>query len=72
MMLGVAAIPFYTLGVFSGLVIDSTGWSMRQYQTAFTFIIAGTLFGPVLGKRKSLGLDAPTVDRVQHVVCKFS
>ena len=49
MMFGVAAIPFYTLGVFAGPVTDATGWTMQQYQTAFTFIIAGTLFGPVFG-----------------------
>lgn len=49
MMFGVAAIPFYTLGVFAGPVTAETGWTMQQYQTAFTFIIAGTLFGPILG-----------------------
>lgn len=49
MMFGIAAIPFYTLGVFAGPVIDTTGWSMQQYQTAFTFIIFGTLFGPAFG-----------------------
>ncbi len=48
-MLGVAAIPFYTLGVFAGPITAATGWSMQQYQTAFTFIIAGTFFSPVLG-----------------------
>lgn len=49
MMFGVAAIPFYTLGIFAGPVTDATGWTMQQYQTAFTFIIAGTLFGPLFG-----------------------
>lgn len=49
MMFGVAAIPFYTLGVFAGPVTADTGWTMQQYQTAFTFIIAGTLIGPLLG-----------------------
>lgn len=49
MMFGVAAIPFYTLGVFAGPVTTDTGWTMQQYQTAFTFIIAGTLIGPLLG-----------------------
>ncbi len=49
MMFGVAAIPFYTLGVFAEPVITDTGWKMQEYQTAFTFIIAGTLIGPFLG-----------------------
>jgi MFS family permease len=49
MMLGVAAIPFYTLGIFAGPVTAATGWSMQQYQTAFTFIIVGTLVGPFVG-----------------------
>jgi MFS family permease len=49
MMSGVAAIPFYTLGVFAGPVMAETGWTMRQYQTAFTFVIVGTFFGPFFG-----------------------
>lgn len=49
MMFGVAAIPFYTLGVFAGPVTQDTGWTMQQFQSAFTFIILGTLCGPVIG-----------------------
>lgn len=49
MMFGVAAIPFYTLGVFAGPVTQDTGWTMQEFQTAFTFIILGTLFGPIIG-----------------------
>ncbi len=49
MMLGISAIPFYTLGIFANPVIEATGWSMQQYQTAFTFIMVGTFFGPFVG-----------------------
>ncbi len=49
MMFGVAAIPFYTLGIFAGPVTQDTGWTMQQFQSAFTFIILGTLCGPVIG-----------------------
>lgn len=49
MMFGVAAIPFYTLSVFAGPVTQDTGWSMQQFQSAFSFIILGTLFGPLIG-----------------------
>lgn len=49
MMFGVAAIPFYTLSVFAGPVTQDMGWTMLQFQSAFTFIIIGTLFSPVVG-----------------------
>lgn len=49
MMFGIAAIPFYTLGVFAGPVTQDTGWTMQQFQFAFTFILFGTFFGPVIG-----------------------
>lgn len=49
MMFGISAIPFYTLGVFAGPITQETGWTMQQFQTAFTFIIVGTVLGPFLG-----------------------
>lgn len=49
MMFGISAIPFYTLGVFAEPVTQDAGWTMQEFQSAFTFIIIGTLFGPLIG-----------------------
>ena len=49
MMLGISAIPFYTISAFAGPVTAETGWSMAEFQTAFSFILAGVLAGPLFG-----------------------
>ncbi len=49
MMLGVSAIPFYTLGVFAGPVTSATGWSMAQFQLQFSFVSLGVLAAPLHG-----------------------
>lgn len=49
MMFGISAIPFYTLGVFAGPVIETFQWTRAQYQGAFTFMLAGALAGPFVG-----------------------
>lgn len=49
MMFGISAIPFYTLGVFAGPVIETFQWTRAQYQGAFTFMLAGALAGPFIG-----------------------
>lgn len=49
MMFGISAIPFYTLGIFAGPVIETFEWSRAQYQGAFTFMLAGALAGPFVG-----------------------
>ena len=49
MMFGLSAIPFYTLGSFAGPVTAATGWSMSQFQGAFTFLGIGVLAGPFYG-----------------------
>jgi MFS family permease len=49
MMLGISAIPFFTLGAFAGPVTGEMGWSMAQFQGAFTVITIGSLFGPLVG-----------------------
>ena len=49
MMLGLSAIPFYTLSIFAGPVTEATGWSMSQFQLAFTFKSLGVLSAPIHG-----------------------
>ncbi|MEM9878451.1 MAG: MFS transporter [Pseudomonadota bacterium] len=49
MMLGISAVPFYTIGVFAGPVIETFGWTRAQYQGAFTFMLAGAFIGPLVG-----------------------
>lgn len=49
MMLGISAIPFYTLGIFAGPVTETFGWTRGQYQGAFTFMLLGALAGPFVG-----------------------
>jgi len=49
MMLGIGAIPFYTLGVFAGPVVEATGWSMAEFQFHFTCVSIGVLAAPIHG-----------------------
>lgn len=49
MMLGASSIPFYTLGTFAVPVTTDTGWTMAQYQGAFTLFLLGALFAPWFG-----------------------
>ncbi|MEO0411679.1 MAG: MFS transporter [Pseudomonadota bacterium] len=49
MMLGISAVPFYTLGIFAVPVMGEFGWTGAQYQGAFTFMLAGALAGPLTG-----------------------
>jgi MFS family permease len=49
MMLGASSVPFYTLGTFAVPVTEGTGWTMVQYQGAFTLYLLGALFIPVFG-----------------------
>ena len=49
MMLGLSAIPFYTLSVFAGPVTSDTGWSMTEFQFHFTIVSLGVLAAPLHG-----------------------
>ncbi|WP_394730722.1 MFS transporter [Altererythrobacter sp. GH1-8] len=49
MMLGLSAIPFYTLGVFAEPVTNATGWSMAEFQFQFTCVSIGVLAAPIHG-----------------------
>lgn len=43
MMLGISALPFYTLGVFAQPVADDFGWSRTMVFSGFSFQMAGTV-----------------------------
>ncbi len=49
MLMGVSALPFYTLGVFAKPIIHEFGWSRGQYQSAFLAMIVGAATAPVVG-----------------------
>jgi MFS transporter, OFA family, oxalate/formate antiporter len=49
MMLGISAVPFYTLGAFAKPMTTEFGWSMEQFQRAFSFMLAGAFMGPIAG-----------------------
>ena len=49
MMLGLSAIPFYTLSVFAEPVTNATGWSMAEFQFQFTCVSIGVLAAPLHG-----------------------
>jgi MFS family permease len=49
MMLGISALPFYTLGVFAKPIIQEFGWSRGQYQGAFVAMLIGAATAPLVG-----------------------
>lgn len=49
MMLGISAIPFYTLGIFALPVTGEFGWDMAAYQGAFFWMVAAAFTAPLTG-----------------------
>jgi len=49
MLMGVSALPFYTLGVFAKPILGEFGWSRGQYQGAFLTMIVGAATAPFVG-----------------------